>query len=127
MKLLNWNIINNYIFVIILLLQDGITDELDMSLRDFSALCLKEFVVWSIKHTPHSEMSNSPLNIKRILRQIYAFSQHPCPFKRLGESTFMSPVVLFVGIVILSQGSPCYSLSRFLYWLLVIRPKTKRT
>ena len=34
-----------------LVLQEGIVDPGDASLRDFSALCVKEFLHWSIKQT----------------------------------------------------------------------------
>jgi hypothetical protein len=60
------------------ILQDGITHPTDTALRDFSARCLHEFVMWSVKQ-------GSPVNVKAILKQIYSFCLHPCPSKRLGE------------------------------------------
>jgi hypothetical protein len=64
------------------MLQDGITHSTDTALRDFSSVCLHEFVVWSIKQ-------DSRVNIKAISKQIYSFCLHPCPSKRLGECYFV--------------------------------------
>jgi hypothetical protein len=64
------------------MLQDGITLSTDTALRDFSARCLHEFVVWSVKQDSH-------VNIKAIMKQIYSFCLHPCPSKRLGEWYFL--------------------------------------
>jgi hypothetical protein len=36
--------------------QDGIIQPTDTSLRDFCAVCLREFVKWSIKQTPPKVM-----------------------------------------------------------------------
>lgn len=73
---------------------DGLVDERDAALRDFSALALREFLKWSIKHTPlakqdasSSSSSNSqpsPVNVKSILKRIFNFLTHPCSSKRLG-------------------------------------------
>jgi len=59
-------------------LQDGITHPTDTALRDFSARCLYEFVVWSVKQ-------KSPLNVKATMKRIFSLSLHPSPSKRLGE------------------------------------------
>jgi DNA-dependent protein kinase catalytic subunit len=59
-------------------LQDGITHPTDTALRDFSARCLHEFVVWSVKQ-------DSRVNIKAIMKQIFSLCLHPSPSKRLGE------------------------------------------
>jgi len=59
-------------------LQDGITHPTDTALRDFSARCLHEFVVWSVKQ-------NSSVNVKAIMKRIFTLCRHPSPSKRLGE------------------------------------------
>jgi DNA-dependent protein kinase catalytic subunit len=71
-----------------------LTDNKDALLRDFSAASLKEFLKWSLKHTPvskeHEETqqkvstSSNPLNIKSILKRIYNLLTHPNCAKRLG-------------------------------------------
>ncbi|XP_076075287.1 DNA-dependent protein kinase catalytic subunit-like [Mytilus galloprovincialis] len=65
---------------------DGIIQSTDTSLRDFCAVCLKEFVKWSIKQTPPKVLEKSPLNIKSVLKRLYSYSLHPGAFKRLGAS-----------------------------------------
>lgn len=69
-------------------LQDGITHPTDTALRDFSAKCLHEFVVWSIKQ-------ESPVNIKAIMKQIFSLCLHPSPSKRLGEYFFLLEFLLY--------------------------------
>ena len=66
-----------------------LVDEKSSSLRDFSALTLKEFLKWSIKHTPMSKQvegdrQKSPINFKSILKRLYNLLTHPHCFKRLG-------------------------------------------
>ena len=68
-----------------------LVDEKNSSLRDFSALALREFLIWSIKRTPVSEqVSNSidakksPINVKSILKRLYNLLTHPNSYKRLG-------------------------------------------
>ena len=43
-----------YIYYLVVqrwLFQDGVCDSADSSLRDFSAICVKEFLDWSMKQT----------------------------------------------------------------------------
>lgn len=69
---------------------DSLVDEKDAALRDFSASALREFLKWSIKHTPlvkqdsMSHHSPSPVNVKSILKRIFNFLTHPSSSKRLG-------------------------------------------
>lgn len=67
---------------------DSLVDEKDAGLRDFSALALREFLKWSIKHTPlvknDSNTQISPVNAKSILKRIFNFLTHPSCSKRLG-------------------------------------------
>lgn len=66
---------------------ESLVDERDAGLRDFSALALKEFLKWSIKHTPlarQDSASSSPVNVKSILKRIFNYLTHPSSSKRLG-------------------------------------------
>ena len=68
-------------------IMNGLVDEKDAALRDFSALSLKEFLKWSIKHTPLSKQELNqitPVNVKSILKRIFNFLTHPSAAKRLG-------------------------------------------
>lgn len=83
-------------------IMDGLVDERDAALRDFSALALREFLKWSIKHTPlakqdaaalaatssdqqqHNQSQSHSVNVKSILKRIFNFLTHPCSSKRLG-------------------------------------------
>lgn len=71
-------------------IMDGLIDEKDASLRDFSAMALGEFLKWSIKHTPlaaqDSATNVSPVNVKSILKRIFNFLVHPSSSKRLGAA-----------------------------------------
>lgn len=75
-------------------IMDSLVDERDASLRDFSAVALREFLKWSIKHTPlasqNSTDSNgygkSSVNVKSILKRIFSFLTHPSRSKRLGAA-----------------------------------------
>jgi len=66
-------------------LQDGITHPTDTALRDFSARCLHEFVVWSVKQDSRVNVRTMPVNVKAIMKQIFSLCLHPSPSKRLGE------------------------------------------
>jgi DNA-dependent protein kinase catalytic subunit len=71
-----------------------LTDNKDALLRDFSASSLREFLKWSIKHTPvftddqgqqqTKTATTNPLNIKSVLKRIYNLLMHPNCAKRLG-------------------------------------------
>ena len=67
---------------------DSLVDEKDAGLRDFSAQALKEFLKWSIKHTPLVKNDainrSSPVNVKSILKRIFNFLTHPSSSRRLG-------------------------------------------
>ena len=68
-------------------IMESLVDEKNAALRDFSAICLKEFLKWSIKHTPVSKQESSaptPVNSKSILKRIFNFLTHPNANKRLG-------------------------------------------
>ena len=77
-------------------LQDGVIHPTDTSLRDFSALCVKEFLVWSIKQTTKKQQEKSPINTKSLLKRLYSLASHPSAAKRLGAAlTFNSIYTVF--------------------------------
>lgn len=56
-------------------IMESLVDEKDAALRDFSAIALKEFMKWSIKHTPiDKQNSNNSVNVKSILKRIFRYS-----------------------------------------------------
>ncbi|XP_056017774.1 DNA-dependent protein kinase catalytic subunit-like isoform X2 [Ostrea edulis] len=63
---------------------DGIIQPNDTALRDFCAVCLREFLKWSIKQTKNIE--KSPINAKSLLKRLYSYALHPGAFKRLGAA-----------------------------------------
>ncbi|CAF0815340.1 unnamed protein product [Brachionus calyciflorus] len=68
-------------------IMESLVEDKNAALRDFSAQCLKEFLKWSIKHTPLSIQDTStsaPVNAKSILKRIFNFLTHPNASKRLG-------------------------------------------
>lgn len=77
-------------------IMDCLVDEKDAALRDLSASALREFLKWSIKHTPldkqdaltstASSSSSSSVNVKSILKRIFNMLTHPNCAKRLGAS-----------------------------------------
>lgn len=69
-----------------LIVQDGVVDPMDSTLRDFCARCIEEFVKWSIKQTTPKQQEKSPTNMKSLFKRIYSLALHPSGFKRLGAS-----------------------------------------
>jgi DNA-dependent protein kinase catalytic subunit len=69
-------------------IMDCLVDEKDAALRDLSAQALKEFIKWSIKHTPlyNQDSASSSINVKSILKRIFNFLTHPSSSKRLGAA-----------------------------------------
>ncbi|MPC76789.1 DNA-dependent protein kinase catalytic subunit [Portunus trituberculatus] len=64
-------------------IMEGIVTANNPALRDVSAQCLAEFVIWSRKQSP--EKNQASLNLKSILKRIFSFCKHPSAFKRLGK------------------------------------------
>ena len=58
----------------------------DTALRDLSALCIEEFLRWSIKQTSEKHLAKSPINIKSLLKRLYSLATHPSANKRLGAA-----------------------------------------
>ena len=56
------------------------------SIRDFSGVCLKEFLKWAVKHAGGYDQSAYLKNSTSILKRIISFSMHPNSFKRLGST-----------------------------------------
>ncbi|CAL1269299.1 unnamed protein product [Larinioides sclopetarius] len=68
--------------VILLCLWDGVTNNQNAALRDFSALGLREFFLWSIKQSPSGKQKQT----ENLLSKLHSFSLHPNAFKRLGAA-----------------------------------------
>ena len=65
---------------------DGICNQKDSTLRDFSASCLTEFLLWSIKQTTSKQQETSPINVKSLLKRVYSLALHPSAYKRIGAA-----------------------------------------
>ncbi|XP_054711224.1 DNA-dependent protein kinase catalytic subunit-like, partial [Uloborus diversus] len=78
--------------VILLCLWDGVTDQENTALRDFSAVCLKEFFSWALKQSSKAENGHA----ENLLRKLNSFALHSNPFKRMGAAlTFNSIYTIF--------------------------------
>ncbi|CAO3672189.1 unnamed protein product [Umbelopsis ramanniana] len=64
---------------------DGVCD-VNGTLQDYSAECLHEFVMWSIKQTDVKRQEENPINMKSLLKRVYALASNPKPTKRLGAA-----------------------------------------
>jgi hypothetical protein len=53
--------------------------------RDLCAALLAECLKWSLKHITGAGASGVAVNVKSILRRLFAFQTHPEPSKRLGR------------------------------------------
>ncbi|XP_064405997.1 DNA-dependent protein kinase catalytic subunit-like isoform X2 [Halichondria panicea] len=73
-------------------LLDGIVHPSNTSLRDFAALCVREFLVWSIKQTSKKQQEKSALNTKSLLKRLYSLASHPSATKRLGAALAINSI-----------------------------------
>ncbi|KAI6646753.1 DNA-dependent protein kinase catalytic subunit [Oopsacas minuta] len=64
----------------------GLEDTSNTALRDFSAVCVKEFLAWSIKQTSKKQQEQSSGNAKSLLKRLYSMALHPNAFRRLGAA-----------------------------------------
>jgi DNA-dependent protein kinase catalytic subunit len=55
-------------------------------IRDFSGICLKEFLTWTVKHAGGYDQAAYLMNATSILKRLLSYSLHPNSFKRLGSS-----------------------------------------
>ena len=66
------------------------------SIRDFSAVSLKEFLQWTVKHGGGFDQNEFLKISTSILKRILSFASHPNSFKRLGSAlAFNSIYTLF--------------------------------
>ncbi|KAK7506702.1 hypothetical protein BaRGS_00002177 [Batillaria attramentaria] len=65
---------------------DGLIQQEDTMLRDFSARCLREFLTWTIRQTSRKTIEKNPVNVKSVLKRMYSYALHPSAFKRLGAA-----------------------------------------
>ncbi|XP_012276665.1 DNA-dependent protein kinase catalytic subunit [Orussus abietinus] len=85
---------------------DGLCSESNTALRDFSGICLAEFVKWSIKQSTHP-LENDP-NILVVLPKITSYSLHPSTRKRVAAAVAFNHLY-----VILRESEEIVNL----YWL----------
>nr|CAD7432490.1 unnamed protein product [Timema monikensis] len=78
--------------ILIETLMDGITHPTDTALRDYSAKCLREFVIWSIKQSRAKDLEKSQTNIKAVLKKMFSLCVHPSPTKRLGGALVFNSI-----------------------------------
>ena len=64
----------------------GLEDSSNSALREFSSVCVKEFLVWSIKQTTKKQQEESSSNAKSLLKRLYNMALHPNAFRRLGAA-----------------------------------------
>ena len=64
----------------------GLEDPSNSALREFSSLCVKEFLVWSIKQTTKKQQEQSSSNAKSLFKRLYNMALHPNAFRRLGAA-----------------------------------------
>ncbi|CAF1316968.1 unnamed protein product [Adineta steineri] len=65
---------------------DGMISGRNASIRDFSGVCLNEFLKWAVKHAGGFDKLAYLKNSTSILKRIISFSMHPNSFKRLGST-----------------------------------------
>ncbi|KAJ3150478.1 hypothetical protein HDU86_006651 [Geranomyces michiganensis] len=56
------------------------------TLRNFAGDCVREFLVWSIKHTSVKDQERNPVNVKSLLKRLYRLLLHANVHKRMGGS-----------------------------------------
>ncbi|KAJ3157367.1 hypothetical protein HDU89_002781 [Geranomyces variabilis] len=56
------------------------------ALRNFAGDCVREFVIWSIKHTSVKDQERNPVNVKSLLKRLYRLLVHANVHKRMGGS-----------------------------------------
>ncbi|CAF1392236.1 unnamed protein product [Adineta steineri] len=65
---------------------NGMISGQNASIRDFSGICLKEFLQWTVKHAGGYDKPGYLKNATSVLKRILSFSLHPNSFKRLGST-----------------------------------------
>ncbi|XP_029034556.2 DNA-dependent protein kinase catalytic subunit-like [Osmia bicornis bicornis] len=63
---------------------NGLSNESNSSLREFSGICLAEFSKWSMRQ---SDDDRTLLNIDEVMYKIKNFALHPSMFKRIAAAT----------------------------------------
>uniref|UniRef100_UPI00358ED0A1 DNA-dependent protein kinase catalytic subunit isoform X2 n=1 Tax=Myxine glutinosa TaxID=7769 RepID=UPI00358ED0A1 len=72
-------------------LLDGVCDPTNASLRDFSGMCLHEFLSWSQRQTKPNSYSPSP-HCKSLLKRLQSLALHPSSSHRLGAALAFNAV-----------------------------------
>ncbi|XP_063980043.1 DNA-dependent protein kinase catalytic subunit-like [Diachasmimorpha longicaudata] len=75
---------------------DGLCDESDSSISDFSGMCLAEFSKWSIKQATDSDSRKIPVNIHNLVENIKNFALHPWKKRRVAAAVAFNHVYMFL-------------------------------
>lgn len=70
-------------------------DAEDSAVGEFSAVCIREFLQWSLKHSQpedaarraHDSKPALSQNAIAVMRKLYSFALHPGVFYRIGSAT----------------------------------------
>ncbi|KAI8906218.1 hypothetical protein DFJ77DRAFT_504568 [Powellomyces hirtus] len=62
------------------------------ALRDFAGDCIREFVIWSIKHSSVKEQERNPVNVKSLVKRLYRLLLHTSVDKRLGGAVAFNKI-----------------------------------
>ncbi|KAK0182073.1 hypothetical protein PV327_000244 [Microctonus hyperodae] len=65
---------------------DGLSNETNFALRDFSGICLAEFARWTIKQSSDHDLLRAPVNINTIVESITNFALHPSYCRRVAAA-----------------------------------------
>lgn len=71
---------------------EGISHPNDGNVRDFSGICIKEFVHWTIKQNPQDSKLEKNENILKIVENIRFFAKHPDSSKKLGAALIFNNI-----------------------------------
>ena len=75
---------------------EGLTDEFDVSHRDYCGICLKEFVQWTIKQSTETDTSKHA-NFTIFITRIIDFATYPSNNKRLAAAIAFNHLYITFG------------------------------
>ncbi|XP_055377945.1 DNA-dependent protein kinase catalytic subunit-like [Condylostylus longicornis] len=78
--------LNKGVDVMMKILMDGISNENNCAVRDLSAVCIREFVEWSIKQTTPQQLAASPVSVEIILNELKMYSFDSNSSRRIGSA-----------------------------------------
>lgn len=66
------------------------------NLREFAAVCIGEFVKWTIKQASKEQLRENPGNIKSVIRRIQNNASHPDPYNRYGAILAIKQAIIHI-------------------------------